>query len=106
MCRTRRRRPVPWGGAPSVDVVDVEVPSGLNEPEVVAEFEGGRIVEGMPGDVQVIYAEDRCLVTCVWVLPQTTFCEGVDEDGVITCAYGGSEVTLEECMEFVASCGG
>ena len=86
---------------------DVRAPSGITEPQVVAEFEGGRLVEGMPGDVQVIYADDTCLVTCVWMLPQTTFCEGVDDEGEKTCVFGGSvDVTVDECMEFAAGCPG
>ena len=56
------------GGAyPRFEVGDVEVPAGITEPTVVAEFDGGRLVEEMPGDVQVIHADDSC------VAPESTY---------------------------------
>ena len=95
------------GGLPRFVAGDVELPDDLSEPVVVEEFEGGRIVEGQVGDVEVIYADASCLVTCVWTLGQRNFCEGVNEDGEKTCAYGGPEPRiLEECRDFTASCGG
>lgn len=95
------------GAAPRVEVGDVEVPEGVTEPTVVAEFDGGRLVEGMPGDVQVIHADDGCLVSCVWMQPQTRFCEAVNEDGEKTCVFGtNQELSLDDCMQFVEACAG
>jgi hypothetical protein len=94
------------GGSPRFVVGDFDIPDGA-PPVIVAEFEGGRLVEGNLGDIEVIYSEGTCLVTCVWTLPQTRFCEGVGDEGETTCAFGtNDELSVEDCMDFTASCGG
>ncbi len=91
------------GGLPRFEVGDVELPDA-NAPNVT-EVEGGILVEGMVGDVEVIYADESCVVACEWMLPQTTFCHAVDDQGQLGCTFGTDMLSLEACQDFVEGCG-
>ncbi len=47
----------------------------------------------MIGEIEVLYADDSCVVACEWRLPQTSFCQAVDDEGRIVCTYATDTIT-------------
>ena len=91
------------GGLKRLVVGDVDVPDA--DPPTVTELDGGVLVEGMIGDIEVLYADDSCVVACEWRLPQTSFCQAVDDEGRIVCTYATGTITVEGCQDFLDACG-